>query len=184
LATATDLNQQLNITPYPGFPHYVVKLDELGEGEDPVATETKEVVYSHFKLSDFTIAQPGKNYNISVAIILNSVQGDFSTTCDLFTSSNGDGNDEGGGIVKAIIPFKAVAYPNPFADNFMLDVKTSSSSNVNVKVYDMVGRLIEQKDVRVSEMESATIGGQYPSGVYNVVVSQEDSVQTVRVVKR
>jgi hypothetical protein len=176
LATATDLNQQLNITPYPGFPHYVVKLDELGEGEDPVATETKEVVYSHFKLSDFTIAQPGKNYNISVAIILNSAQGDFSTTCDLFTAPLG----------KAAVatPFRAVAYPNPFANNFSLDVKTSSSSNVNVKVYDMVGRLIEQKDVRVSEMESATIGGQYPSGVYNVVVSQEDSVQTVRVVKR
>jgi hypothetical protein len=48
----------------------------------------------------------------------------------------------------------------------------------------MVGRLIEQKEVRVSDMETTTIGSQYPSGVYNVVVSQEDSVQTVRVVKR
>jgi hypothetical protein len=81
-------------------------------------------------------------------------------------------------------PFKAVAYPNPFANNFMLDVKTTSQSSVNLKVYDMVGRLIEQRDVRISDMETTTIGDRYPSGVYNVVVSQEDSVQTVRVVKR
>jgi hypothetical protein len=33
-------------------------------------------------------------------------------------------------------------------------------------------------------MQATTIGDQYPTGVYNVVVSQEDSVQTVRVVKR
>jgi hypothetical protein len=81
-------------------------------------------------------------------------------------------------------PFKAVAYPNPFANNFMLDVKTTSQSSVNLKVYDMVGRLIEQRDVTISDMETTTIGDRYPSGVYNVVVSQEDSVQTVRVVKR
>jgi trimeric autotransporter adhesin len=84
----------------------------------------------------------------------------------------------------AAIPFKATAYPNPFANNFMLDVTTTSQSSVNVKVYDMVGRLIEQRAVSVSDMETTTIGDQYPSGVYNVVVSQEDSVQTVRVVKR
>jgi hypothetical protein len=220
LATPTSLTQQLNITPYPGFPHYKVRLDELGEGEDIVVSQEREIVYSHFKLSDFSIAQLGKNYNVrldelgegeditnsqeieitysyfrlnqfsiaqlgknynvSVAIKLNGVFGDYSTACDLFTASN----VEGGVLVKAAMPFKAVAYPNPFANNFMLDVKTTSQSNVNVKVYDMVGRLIEQKEIRVSDMEATTIGSQYPSGVYNVVVSQEDSVQTVRVVKR
>jgi hypothetical protein len=153
-----------------------VRLDELGEGEDIVVSQEREIVYSHFKLSDFSIAQLGKNYNVSVAIKLNGVFGDYSTPCDLFTAPLG----------KAVVvtPFKATAYPNPFANNFMLDVKTASQSNVNVKVYDMVGRLIEQKEVRVSDMETTTIGERYPSGVYNVVVSQEESVQTVRVVKR
>ncbi|KAK6021028.1 hypothetical protein OSTOST_13310, partial [Ostertagia ostertagi] len=45
----------------------------------------------------------------------------------------------------AEVPFSATAYPNPFASNFMIDVKTKSQSVVNVKVYDMVGRLIEQR---------------------------------------
>ena len=173
---ATSLTQQLNITPYPGFPNYMVKLEEIFNG-DVVATQQRQIVYSNFKLSDFSIAALGKVYNVSVAIILNSVQGDFSSPpCDLFTAS----------ASKAVttVPFKAVAYPNPFADNFMLDVKTTSQSSVNVKVYDMVGRLIEQRDVRVSDMQTTTIGDRYPTGVYNVVVSQEYNVQTVRVVKR
>ncbi|WP_445454308.1 T9SS type A sorting domain-containing protein [Flavobacterium sp. 25HG05S-40] len=175
LLTPTSLTQQLNITPYPGFPNYKVLLEEI-DGETVVTSEEREIVYSNFKLSDFAIAQLGKNYNISVAIKLNGVFGDYSTACDVFTAAES----------KALIqtPFAATAYPNPFANNFMLDVKTSSQSSVSVKVYDMVGRLIEQRDVRVSDMESTTIGNQYPSGVYNVVVAQEDNVQTVRVVKR
>ncbi|MCF6130412.1 PKD domain-containing protein [Flavobacterium sp. AS60] len=80
--------------------------------------------------------------------------------------------------------FKATAYPNPFANNFMIDVKTESQSVVNLKVYDMIGRLIEQREARVSDLETTTIGDRYPSGVYNVVVSQDEEVQTVRVVKR
>ncbi len=175
LATPTSLTQQLNITPYPGFPHYMVKLDEV-VGEDVVNSEEREISYSYFRLSDFSIAQLGKNYNVSVKIKLNGVFGDYDTACDLFTAAPGK--------TVTAIPFKATAYPNPFANNFMLDVKTTSQSPVNLKVYDMVGRLIEQRDVRISDMQTMTIGDRYPTGVYNVVVSQEESVQTVRVVKR
>jgi hypothetical protein len=174
LATPTSLTQQLNITPYPGFPNYRVKLDEIS-GES--ITNTQEIVinYSNFKLNQFSIAQLGKNYNLSVAIKLNGVFGDYSTACDLFTAVPAR-------TVK--LPFNAKTYPNPFANNFMLDVSTSSKSVVGVKVYDMLGRLIEQREISVSNLENATIGDSYPSGIYNVVVSQEDSIETVRVIKR
>ncbi|MGV3697837.1 T9SS type A sorting domain-containing protein, partial [Flavobacterium sp.] len=173
--TATALDQQLNITPYPGFPRYKVLLEEVN-GEDVVNFQEIETDYSYFRLNQFSIAQLGKNYQVSVAIRLNGVYGDYDTACDLHTPSPAKG--------EMAVAFKANAYPNPFANNFMLDVKSASQSSVNVKVYDMVGRLIEQREVRMSDMESTTIGNNYPSGVYNVVVSQEDSVETVRVVKR
>jgi hypothetical protein len=48
----------------------------------------------------------------------------------------------------------------------------------------MVGRLVEQRAVRTSDLETTTIGERYPSGVYNVVVSQDSNVETVRVLKR
>jgi len=183
LPTPTSLTQRLNITPYPGFPHYKILLEEIS-GEDVINSQEREISYSYFKLSDFSIAQEGKNYNISVAIKLNGVFGDYSTACDLFTASNEDGNDGAGSIVKAIMPFRALAYPNPFADSFMLDVKSSFQSDVNVKVYDMLGRLIDNKNLGIPDTYTTAIGEQYPTGVYNVVVSQEDKVSTVRVVKR
>ncbi len=175
LSTPTSLTQQLNITPYPGFPHYMVKLDEV-VGEDVVNFEEREIAYSYFRLSDFSIAQLGKNYNVSVKIKLNGAFGDYATACDLFTAPLGKTVTD--------IPFKATAYPNPFANNFMLDVKTASQSSVNLKVYDMVGRLIEQREVSISDIQTIAIGDPYPAGVYNVVVAQEESVQTLRVVKR
>jgi hypothetical protein len=77
-----------------------------------------------------------------------------------------------------------VAYPNPFSEGFQLDVKTENAGIVSIKTYDMLGRLIEERSSKVNTLESLTIGSNYPSGVYNVIVSQEDEIRTVRVVKR
>lgn len=175
------LDYQFNIVTHPGFPQYVVKLEELStEDESIVDDEEITTSYSHFRLNQFSIAQVGKRYNISIALRINGVLGDFHTVCDIDTIwENGDGTQD-----LKLDQFVATAYPNPFANNFMLDVKTSSTTAINVKVYDMLGRMLEQKDIRVSDIEATAIGNQYPSGVYNVVVSQGDSVQTVRVVKR
>jgi hypothetical protein len=48
----------------------------------------------------------------------------------------------------------------------------------------MTGRLLEVRNVEVTEMESQEIGARYPSGVYNVIVTQGADVKTLRVVKR
>ncbi|HLA54583.1 MAG TPA: T9SS type A sorting domain-containing protein, partial [Flavobacterium sp.] len=80
--------------------------------------------------------------------------------------------------------FAVTAYPNPFADNVSIDIRTASAEKVNVKVYDMTGRLLEVLDTDVSEVNTLQIGDRYPSGVYNVIVSQGDEVKTLRVIKR
>jgi len=80
--------------------------------------------------------------------------------------------------------FEAVAYPNPYSNNFMIDVKTSSQSMVSVKVFDMVGRLVEERKANVSDLENTAIGDRYPTGVYNVVITQDEEVKTLRVIKR
>jgi hypothetical protein len=80
--------------------------------------------------------------------------------------------------------FKVVAYPNPFSEGFQLDVKTENAGIVSIKTYDMLGRLIEERSSKVNTLESLTIGSNYPSGVYNVIVSQEDEIRTVRMIKR
>ena len=80
--------------------------------------------------------------------------------------------------------FNAVAYPNPYSENFNLSLTTSSEDKVGIVVYDMTGRLIERREVRPSDVVEQRIGDRYPSGVYNVVVTQGEEVKTLRVIKR
>ena len=82
------------------------------------------------------------------------------------------------------IEFKASAYPNPFAENFRLDVKTSSEEALQIKVYDMLGKLVDNKILETSEVEGLEIGSNYTTGVYNVIVTQGDNVKSLRVIKR
>ena len=80
--------------------------------------------------------------------------------------------------------FDVKVSPNPYTENFNLSLSTSSEENVGIIVYDMIGRLIEQREVKPSEVDGHQIGNGYPSGVYNILVSQGTEVKTLRVIKR
>ena len=80
--------------------------------------------------------------------------------------------------------FNVKAFPNPFASHFSLDIESSSDAQVQVKVYDMIGRQLEAKQAMASELSTREIGRNYPSGVYNVVVSQGEKVKSLRMVKK
>ena len=54
---------------------------------------------------------------------------------------------------------------------------------MEVKVYDMIGKLINKMEVSPSKVAGLQIGDQYASGVYNVIVSQGTEVKTLRVIK-
>ena len=158
---------------------YTFKLEQY-DGPTLLATKYATSPINYFDCNMFVgenALLPNTKYNVYVSINYYG-QGDYDRDCVIRTPAALKQEDN------MITDFKAVAYPNPFANNFMIDVKSSSDSSVNLKVYDMIGRLIEQRDVRISDLETTTIGDRYPSGVYNVVVSQESTVQTVRVVKR
>lgn len=76
------------------------------------------------------------------------------------------------------------SYPNPSSSHFNLDIESLSDDQLDLKVYDMIGRQIEVRKGKVSELTSQVIGSNYPIGVYNVVVSQGDNVKSIRIVKK
>ena len=80
--------------------------------------------------------------------------------------------------------FKVVAYPNPYASTFQLNFTTTSESQVEMKVYDMIGKLVEARQFSTTEMNNLEVGNNYPSGIYNVIVTQGENVKTLRVIKR
>ena len=124
---------------------------------------------------------PSTTYSVKVSVKIGGVWGAYGKPCTLTTP----------GTEKAIVSkdivttvFDATAYPNPFAENFKLDIKTSNEATIQVKVYDMLGKLIENQILEPTQVEGLEVGANYPSGVYNVIVSQGEDVKTLRVIKR
>ncbi len=132
-----------------------------------------------FPVSLITGYSPATTYSIRMAVVSSGVQSPFGASCSInpipsarFASSIA-GTD-----------FKAVGYPNPFETNFTLNVTTTSDENVQVAVYDMIGRQVDSKEVNAADANALEVGANYPSGVYNVVVSQGENVKSLRMIKR
>jgi len=173
---ATSYTQVINATPYAGATAYrflLTHYDGLGNID---YEQYQDSPTPSFTLSMFTGLMPNTAYNVAVAIKLYGSFVPYDKECSITTPV----------AAKAVVevPFKATAYPNPYSENFFIDVKTSDASVIDIKVYDMTGRLIEQKALKANDLENASIGERYPSGVYNVIVSQGEEVRTLRVVKR
>jgi hypothetical protein len=72
-------------------------------------------------------------------------------------------------------------FPNPTTTTFNVQVITSDSKEVNVRVLDVQGRFI--KSIIIAPYQTATIGSEFKAGVYMLEVKQGEVVKTVRVVK-
>lgn len=173
---APSNSTQLYAISYPGAIAYAFQLSGPGLGS-PV-----EVVKStrSFTLNDFTGLVPGATYNVRVRLIfnVNDPAGPYGKICTVTTPGMARQS------VKPEMAFDAVAYPNPFAGSFNIGVVSASNKDINVKVYDMTGRLLGNDDVKSTGIESFETGAGYPSGVYNVIVSQGENVKTLRLIKR
>jgi hypothetical protein len=80
--------------------------------------------------------------------------------------------------------FTVKGYPNPYSTNFTLSLDTPSDSMVYVSVFDMTGKLIENREVMPSVLEDLQLGSDWSTGVYNVIVAQDNQVKTMRMIKK
>ena len=55
---------------------------------------------------------------------------------------------------------------------------------VGIEIYDMTGRLFEKRQINLSDVSGLKIGDQYPSGIYNIIITQGNELKTLRVIKR
>lgn len=122
---------------------------------------------------------PNTVYTVRVAILFNSVYQDFGSACTVTTSPGASRQAQ-----TAVEVFEVKTSPNPFAGSFKIDINTSAEEAVGYKVYDMIGKLIDAKTLNLTELGEAELGAQYPSGVYNIIVTQGENVKTLRVIKR
>lgn len=79
---------------------------------------------------------------------------------------------------------KATVYPNPFDNSFKINFTTISQEDVQIKVFDMLGKLVESSIIKVSDIDNFELGSKYASGIYNVIITQGTEVKTQRVIKK
>jgi Secretion system C-terminal sorting domain len=118
-------------------------------------------------------------YTIRVDVLWNGNLIVGTTTCNITTPNTAPRQSQNG-----ISIFEASTYPNPFNDNFKLDINTSSDNEMQLFVFDMLGRQIEAKTFQMSDLNNLEVGTNYASGVYNLIIKQADNTKTLRVIKR
>jgi autotransporter-associated beta strand protein len=134
-----------------------------------------------FNLKQVSGTDKGKSYSISVAVQYKGVYQGFGTPCTVNTAGNAIVRMSDETLASV---FNVKAYPNPFATSFNLAIESNSDEVIGVQVYDMIGRELEARKATVSELSTQELGNNYPSGVYNIIVSQGDQVKTLRMIKR
>jgi hypothetical protein len=75
--------------------------------------------------------------------------------------------------------FHAFVYPNPSSTAF--EVATNTEEAFDVRVYDLLGRLIEEQNGKGNNLK---IGANYQSGTYIVKVSQGENQKAIQVIKK
>lgn len=86
--------------------------------------------------------------------------------------------------ISSINTFNAFAIPNPYSESFHLEIQTATESTIQVRIYDMLGKLVENRSIEASDIQNVLIGANYPTGIYNVNVSQGENTHTLRIIRR
>jgi uncharacterized delta-60 repeat protein len=142
-----------------------------------------------FRLNDFNAVSPLQAGATYTATVEYEMYGFFygGKDCNITVPGGArmvDPTTEAPEVSDVFHGFKALASPNPFSEGFTINVYTNSTEPVGVAIYDMTGRLLETREVGVDVLSGQLFGERYPSGVYNIVVTQDEDMHTVRVIKK
>ena len=80
--------------------------------------------------------------------------------------------------------YNIFAFPNPFVSEFNINLTPSSLDPIELKVYDINGKIIENQIIAPSEINSKRLGGSYLTGFYMVSIKQGEIEKNIKVIKK
>jgi len=135
-----------------------------------------------YSLSMFPGLQPGTAYTVRVSVKVNGSFTPYGKACDV-TTAGGTSRMASDEMKITDTPEMPKLYPNPYSEYFSMEA-LQSDAEVSVRIYDMTGRLLESHKAKGIDLPMLELGRDLPTGVYNVVTDQSDTLRTYRVVKR
>jgi hypothetical protein len=125
----------------------------------------------------------GQQYDVQVAVMTSGSYSLYGDACTITAPGSARMADLKGEILPAA-DFNVLAYPNPYNESFTIDVEDSASEAVTINIYDMMGRQLQVKKIQAADVHLQHFGKDFPSGIYNVIVSQGDKIKALRLIKR
>jgi hypothetical protein len=111
--------------------------------------------------------------------------GDHIGRCDQVCSPPGDGGvpaPTGEMFTVENAVYQTIIFPNPFGNELSVTVESPSESPVMIELYDLTGRLVESFP-GVEPHATTKAGASLKPGIYMLRVSQDEQVQTMKIVK-
>lgn len=124
---------------------------------------------------------PNTHYRIKIAVMTAGTWSPLSTASCIITSPP---------IPRMMQPnedatvFEAIASPNPFDSFIELTLNSDSKDDIELVVYDIFGKIVEQKEIPFNDLKAQEIGTNYASGMYVIHVKQGQNSKTIKVIKK
>lgn len=132
-------------------------------------TQTLDRSNANFYTNMFTGMQTSSTYSVDVRVQIGTSWSVFGAICTINTPSS----------FRLMNP----SYPNPFTKHTEFSIITDITEHVNIKVYDKTGKVIDNLNLSEKEFNNIKIGDEYPSGLYNVILSQNNEIKSFKIIK-
>jgi hypothetical protein len=126
-------------------------------------------------------------YNLRVRAFYGGIWGNYGNPCligiiGLNKEENTIESEELSALPDEYL-FEVGAYPNPFENGAILSVLSSETEKVNVRVFDISGKLLEEFSANANDNKE--FGKTYQAGMYFLkITSSNGSTKNIRVIKR
>lgn len=183
--TLSGYTQILFAVPVTGATQYEYKLENTGLGYSQSYVKSN----SNFNFGQFSGLSNNTPYNVQVRVFFNGVWGNYGTMCTVTTPSSARmasarGIENANNELEEKNNFDAMAYPNPFNDQFAINlVSYNVNEAVTIRVFDATGKLMEEHHVSPESVKDLTIGSAYAQGLYNIVISQGAQSKSMKVIR-
>lgn len=89
-------------------------------------------------------------------------------------------------MVNFELPSKIIIMPNPIADNFSISIQSIQSTDLQVTVFDMHGRIVTtiSKNLRTGLQVIPVISNNWPAGFYTLKIEQNGNITTHKLIKK
>ena len=80
--------------------------------------------------------------------------------------------------------FDVTLFPNPFNDEFNINLESTSLEPIELEVYDLLGRKINSRIIKPSEINTKKNGNNFLPGLYTLNIKQGKQNKSIKIIKK